>query len=199
MFGLGIARGMAVTLKHFVDTYVSDLKRFPRRYRDDAHAVRQKPGERGVFTIQYPEEKLAVPERFRYLPMLLWDTETDNIRCTSCGICAKVCPPQCIWIVRGTKPDGKPKPEPEAFYIDVSVCMSCGLCAEFCPFDAIKMDHKYELSTYERHESLVYDLKKLTVTTDYYAETHPRAWAEEEEARRQKAAAKAKARSKPKK
>jgi NADH-quinone oxidoreductase subunit I len=187
---------MAVTLKHFVETYVSDFKRFPRRYRDDAHAVRQMPGERGVFTIQYPEERLAVPERFRYLPMLLWDTKEDKLRCTACGICAKVCPPQCIWIVRGTKPDGKPRPEPDEFYIDVSICMSCGFCAEFCPFDAIKMDHKFELSTYERHESLVYDLERLKVTTDYYAETHPLAWAEEEEARRQKAAAKAKAKAK---
>ena len=25
--------------------------------------------------------------------------------------------------------------------------MSCGFCAEICPFDAIKMDHVYELST----------------------------------------------------
>jgi NADH-quinone oxidoreductase subunit I len=183
MFGLGVLRGMAVTLKHFVDSYIDDIGQFPRRYREDANAVHQLPHERGMFTVQYPEERLAVPERFRFLPFLLWDTEVDNIRCTSCGICAKVCPPQCIWIVRGTKPDGKPKPEPEEFYIDVSVCMSCGFCAEYCPFDAIKMDHVFELSDFERHDTLVYDLKDLTKTTDYYAETHPIAWAEEQAAK----------------
>ncbi len=183
MFGLGVLRGMGVTLKHFIDTYLADLDQFPSRYREDKDAVRQLPDERGMFTIQYPEERLAVPERFRFLPFLLWDTEVDNIRCTSCGICAKVCPPQCIWIVRGTKPDGKPKPEPEEFYIDVSVCMSCGYCTEFCPFDAIKMDHVFELSDYERHESMIYDLTKLTKKTDYYAETHPGAWAEEQAAK----------------
>jgi NADH-quinone oxidoreductase subunit I len=174
---------MAVTFKHFVDSYLADLKRFPKRYRDDADAVRQLPHERGLFTVQYPEERLAVPERFRFLPFLVWDTEVNNIRCTSCGICAKVCPPQCIWIVRGTRPDGKPKPEPEGFYIDVSICMSCGFCAEYCPFDAIKMDHVFELSSYERHDTLIYDLQALTKTTDYYAQTHPIAWSEEQAAK----------------
>ena len=24
--------------------------------------------------------------------------------------------------------------------------MNCGLCAEYCPFDAIKMDHDYEIA-----------------------------------------------------
>src|SRR5262249_58429080 len=37
--------------------------------------------------------------------------------CTSCGICAKVCPPQCIWIVRGSDPNtGRPVPQPTAFF-----------------------------------------------------------------------------------
>ncbi len=191
MFGLGVLRGMAVTFKHFLESYAADLKEFPRRYREDAQAVRQKPGERGLFTVQYPEERLAIPERFRFYPMLLWDTETKTDRCTSCGICPKVCPPQCIWIVRGTKPDGKPKPEPEEFYIDFSICMQCGFCAEYCPFDAIKMNHVFELSSFERHQTLIYDKAALTVTTDYYAETHPIAWAEEEAARKAKEQAKA--------
>ena len=40
-------------------------------------------------------------------------------------------------VVRGKLPSGRPKPEPEEFFIDIDVCMNCGLCAEFCPFDAI--------------------------------------------------------------
>ena len=43
MFGLGIAKGLAVTLKHFVATYIDDLKYFPRRYSEEALAARQRP------------------------------------------------------------------------------------------------------------------------------------------------------------
>jgi NADH-quinone oxidoreductase subunit I len=191
MFGIGILRGMMVTLKHFVETYTEDPKRIAAR-AETPNAVRQMAGERGLFTVQYPEEKLAIPERFRFFPMLIVGAEKGEDWCTSCGICAKVCPPQCIWIVRGTKPDGKPKPEPEEFYIDTTICMQCGYCAEFCPFDAIKMNHDYELSTYERHESAIYNKEMLSVTTTYYARTHPRAWAEESGAREAKEAAKEK-------
>jgi ferredoxin len=40
-----------------------------------------------------------------------------------CGICAKVCPPQCIWIVQQTDDAGKPIPKPDEFFIDTSVCI----------------------------------------------------------------------------
>ncbi|MBI3287004.1 MAG: 4Fe-4S binding protein [Chloroflexi bacterium] len=163
-----------------------------RRYRPDAAAVRQSPQERGIFTVQYPEEKLAIPERFRYLPFLLYEPDTGYERCTACGICAKVCPPQCIWIVQAKDENGKALPKASEFYIDMSICMSCGFCAEFCPFDAIKMDHDYELSGYERRESWIYDYPKLLKPTTYYAQIHPLDWAAEEEERRRKEEARAK-------
>ena len=191
MTGLGIARGMLVTLWHFILTYVEDLKRFPRRYRTDKDAVKQGLDARGVFTVQYPEERLRVYERFRSFPVLIYEESTGEERCTACGICAKVCPPQCIWIVRAKTPEGKPKPKPEEFSIDISICMSCGFCAEFCPFDSIKMDHNFELAGYERLEAYVYDKRALLVSSAYYAKTHPLAAAEEDEARRKKAEAKA--------
>jgi NADH-quinone oxidoreductase subunit I len=193
MFGLSILKGMGITLKHFFETYTQDLKRlggFGRRLRPDAPAVHQRPEERGFFTVQYPEEKLAIPERFRYIPMLVYEEDTGDIRCTSCGICAKVCPPQCIWIVQAKDEAGKTIPQCSEFYIDTSVCMSCGYCAEFCPFDAIKMNHEYELASYERHHTWVYDLQDLLVSAGYYAATHPKAWAREEEERQKKEAAK---------
>jgi len=199
MFGLSILKGMGITLKHFFETYTQDLKRlggFGRRLRPDAAAVHQHPEERGFFTIQYPEEKLAIPERFRYIPMLVYEEDTGDIRCTSCGICAKVCPPQCIWIVQAKDEAGKTIPQCSEFYIDTSVCMSCGYCAEFCPFDAIKMNHEYELASYERHHTWVYDLPDLLVSTTYYAATHPKAWAREEEERQKKEAAKKAAKKK---
>lgn len=189
MTGIGIARGMLVTLWHFFVAYAEDLKNIGRRRRDKI--VTQDGRERGVVTVQYPEERLRTFERFRSFPMLIYDAATGEDRCTSCGICSKVCPPQCIWIVRSKGPDGRPRPHSEEFYIDISICMSCGFCAEFCPFDAIKMDHEYELAGYERLESYIFDKKRLSKSDEYYAKTHPVAAAEEDEVRRQKAAAKA--------
>ena len=191
MTGIGIARGMLLTLWHFFVTYVEDLKRFPRRYSPSAASVKQDGRERGVVTVQYPEERLRVFERYRSFPFLVFDTATGEERCTSCGICAKVCPPQCIWIVRTKGPDGRPRPQPAEFNIDISICMSCGFCAEYCPFDAIKMDHDFEVAGYERLDSYVLDKKQLLKSDEYYAKTHPVAAAAEDEARRQKAAAKA--------
>src|SRR3989338_6387829 len=129
IYGLEMLRGLTITLGHFVSSYMG-----------------------GVFTVPYPEKRLPTPERFRVLPMLIfygkegekWRTETK--RCTGCGICAKVCPPQCIWIVQGKdQATGKPVAKASEFVIDVDVCMNCGFCAEFCPFDAIKMDHTIEI------------------------------------------------------
>ena len=98
------------------------------------------------------------------------------MRCTSCNICAKVCPPQCIWMSQAKSPKGTVVPLPEDFYIDMDVCMNCGLCSEYCPFDAIKMDHNFELSNYERHQTHIFNLQDLLVSSEFYAKTHPEAW-----------------------
>lgn len=185
MYGIGIVKGLGVTLWHFVETYIDDLRWLGRRYyNDDALAVRQGPEARGVFTVQYPEEKLPIPEEFRFLPFLVYEQDEDGTvhdRCTSCGICAKVCPPQCIWIVRSDDPDtGRPVPEPAEFYIDIDICMNCGLCAEFCPFDAIKMDHDFELSSDDRFEGHIYNKAKLSRPVDYYASIRPTNYTREE-------------------
>jgi NADH-quinone oxidoreductase subunit I len=206
MFGTGLLKGLGVTLKHFTNTYNDDRSKVPSRYEDSIdlggrHKIVDQPSDMsGLITIQYPEEKRMLPERFRYIPMLLWDTEKGEDRCTACGICAKVCPPQCIWIVRDSDADGKPVTRPAEFYIDATVCMSCGFCAEFCPFDAIKMNHDVELAVFDRYPQLVYDKEELTVPVEYYAALWPTQYAQEEKVRREaeeaeraKAEAKAKA------
>jgi NADH-quinone oxidoreductase subunit I len=196
MDGMGIVKGMGVTLKRFIDTYVEDLKWLGKRYYTKEGVARRMSAEaRGIFTVQYPEEKLPVPEEFRFTPFLLYEEGPDGEkkeRCTSCGICAKVCPPQCIWIVRTTDPNtGRPVPEPKAFFIDMDICMNCGFCAEYCPFDAIKMDHDYELSVYDRHAKNIYDKDKLMKPVSYYASIRPTNYAREEAARAEAEAAKA--------
>jgi NADH-quinone oxidoreductase subunit I len=191
MYGLGIVKGMAVTMKHFVATYLDDihwLARGGRYYNPEALSNRQSLDGKGVITVFYPEEKLAVPERFRFVPFLVTDDPKPGEQwphdwCTSCGICAKVCPPQCIWIVRGKLPTGRPKPEPEQFYIDIDICMNCGLCAEFCPFDAIKMDHDYELASYDRSTAHIHDKERLSKPISYWHEIAENKAAAEEAAR----------------
>lgn len=203
MDGKGILDGMRVTLKRFIDTYLEDIKWLGKRYYTEEGIARRTSHEaRGIFTIQYPEEKLPLPEEFRYIPFLVYDEGEDgdrNVRCTSCGICAKVCPPQCIWIVRTTDPETKrPVPDPKEFYIDVDICMNCGFCAEYCPFDAIIMDHDFELSVYDRHAKNIYDKEKLLKPASYYQNIRPTNYAAKE-AERAEAEAKKAARAAQKK
>lgn len=196
MDGMGIIKGMGVTLKRFIETYIDDIRWLGKRYyTPEGISHRMSTETRGIFTIQYPEEKLPVPEEFRFVPFLIYEEGPNGEkqdRCTSCGICAKVCPPQCIWIVRTNDPNtGRPIPEPAEFYIDVDICMNCGYCAEYCPFDAIKMDHDYELSVYDRHKSNIYNKEKLSKPLSYYASIRPTNYQREEAARREAEAAKA--------
>ncbi len=183
MVGKGILRGLATTARHLLETYIDDVKGIPSRYAYDRHFIKQPLDERGIFTIQYPEERRVLPERFRYVPMLIYDADTGEDRCTACGICAKVCPTQCIWIVREEDKTGKPLPRSQEFYIDISICMGCGFCAEFCPFDSIKMNHDYEIAVYHRFPDLILTKDDLVVPTTYYAQLYPEAWEAEERAR----------------
>jgi NADH-quinone oxidoreductase subunit I len=180
MYGLGILKGMSITFKHLIDSYMDDFKWGLKRYTtDEGFSARQSPATRGLFTVQYPEEKIAVPERFRYIPFLVTNEmdhpeEPGHDWCTSCGICAKVCPPQCIWIIRGTNAEtGRPKPEPVDFFIDIDICMNCGYCAEYCPFDAIKMDHDYEIASYDRTSAHIFNKDKLSKPVSYWQKIAP--------------------------
>ena len=191
MYGFGILKGLSVTLKRFINTYLDDILWWGRRYfKPEGIAHRSSKDARGIFTVQYPEEKLPLPEEFRYVPFLVYDQKEDGnkeVRCTSCGICAKVCPPQCIWIVRTNDPQtGRPVPEPAEFYIDADICMNCGFCAEYCPFDAIIMDHDFEIASYERN---VLNMEQLLKPASYYRQIRPLNYQRNEDERKAKEAA----------
>ena len=196
MFGKGILKGLRVTFIRYWNTYWDDivwLFQGKKRYNTpEGIAHRSSSKTRGIFTVQYPEEKLLLPEEARYVPFLVYDEGAEGkkeVRCTSCGICAKVCPPQCIWIVRSNDPNtGRPIPEPTEFYIDADICMNCGFCAEYCPFDAIIMDHDFEIASYSRN---VYSMEKLLKPASYYKSIRPENYARNEAERKAKEAAKA--------
>src|SRR3954468_8387486 len=66
--GLGIVKGMALTLRKFFE---------PKA------------------TIKYPEVRLDVPHRFRGRLQLLYD-EYGTLKCETCFQCAQACPIECI-------------------------------------------------------------------------------------------------------
>jgi ferredoxin len=66
--GLGIAKGMALTLRRVFEPKV---------------------------TIKYPEVRLDVPPRFRGRLQLLYD-EWGTLKCETCFQCAQACPIECI-------------------------------------------------------------------------------------------------------
>src|SRR2546429_6126773 len=153
MLGEGIIKGMAVTARNFVGSYVSKDR---------------------LTTVQYPEERLPQKEAARNFPFLVFDGTDPHagLRCVACQICEKECPPQCIYITKSKdkKPDyvGKPQFYPAIFDIDVSVCMSCQICVEVCPFEAIKMDKVFELSRRERFDALLMRKSDLAKSNTYY-------------------------------
>ena len=158
MLGEGILKGLAETAKNFAGSYVSKER---------------------LTTVQYPEERVAPIEATRNFPFLVYDGEDAfaGLRCVSCQICEKECPPKCIYIEKSKdkKPDyvGKPQSYPVRFDIDISVCMSCQICVEVCPFEAIKMDTVFELATDDRFGGLLLDREKLSKSNEYYHTIHP--------------------------
>ena len=200
MKGQGILKGLGVTLKHLFDTYLEDIKAGKDRYyTEDGVQQRMTLDTKGIFTVNYPEERLPVPEAFRFVPFLVYDEEDGEqiVRCTACGICSKVCPSQCIWITRAEDPEtGKPLKTPAEFAIDIDLCMNCGYCAEYCPFDAIKMDHDFELAGYERIEANIHLKDRLLKPASYYAEIRPLSYALEQKAKAELAERKAARRAK---
>lgn len=152
MIGAGVIKGMAVTARNFIGSYFEADR---------------------LTTVQYPEEREEIAENYRNFPFLVYDDSEAALRCVSCKICEKECPPQCIFITQERDEQGKLIKQPKVFDIDISVCMGCQICVEVCPFDAIKMDNTFELSGPERFNALLLRKADLAKSNEYYHRIRP--------------------------
>ncbi len=136
-------------------------------------------------TLQYPDERWVMPERFRGF------VHNDVIRCNACLQCAKACPVSCLYI----ETEGKGKDRfMNRYAVDFNKCIWCGLCAESCPTDALTMSHDYDHSVYFR-QSFVYEFVPVEKPVPCHKEVRREMgyWVEE----KPKPAAKAPAPEKP--
>ncbi len=139
-------KGLSLT---FVHLFSSNGKRQVISVSDDNYF---KQLDQRTNTIQYPHQKLPVPEVGRYQ----LDVEIDD--CIVCDLCAKICPVDCITIESiksttgsiGETSDGSKKLLYAAqFDIDMAKCMYCGLCTIVCPTECIVMTDQYDKSVFE--------------------------------------------------
>ena len=119
---------------------------------------------RQPITKEFPDVNPSLPGHFRGRLALAVNPTNGEHLCISCLQCERVCPDKCIQITSHKSPETN-KPELIEFKIDHGLCMFCGLCTEVCPTSCIINTNDFEMSDYTR-ASLVYDLKKLTLTQD---------------------------------
>jgi NADH-quinone oxidoreductase subunit I len=114
-------------------------------------------------TLEYPEQRPAIPAGYRGVPTLVMDPNGRE-KCVSCQLCEFVCPPKAIRIQPGEIPPDAPTAHvergPKSFDIDMLRCIYCGLCQEVCPEEAIFLQNQFSMSGYTRAE-MVNDKAKL--------------------------------------
>ncbi len=135
-------KGLSLTVKYFFQARKSRKK---EGIAEDNYFHKAE----GTFTVQYPHEKIPVPDHGRYQ----LHNEIDD--CIVCDKCAKICPVDCIDIepvrspeVFGKTSDGTPlRIHAAKFDIDMSKCCFCGLCTVVCPTECLTMTDEYDFST----------------------------------------------------
>jgi NADH-quinone oxidoreductase subunit I len=110
-------------------------------------------------TIQYPEQAVYLPPRYRGRIVLTRDPDGEE-RCVACNLCAVACPVACISLQKAETDDGRWYPE--FFRINFSRCIFCGMCEEACPTTAIQLTPDFEMAEYKRQD-LVYEKEDLLI------------------------------------
>ena len=116
-------------------------------------------------TIQYPQERLPIPDNARNRLFLDYDL------CNGCQQCARACPVNCIIVetIKTTPGDTIPPLKDGSkralwvpkYDIDFAKCCFCSLCTEPCPTEAIKMTPEFEYTKYNRN-GLIYSFSMMT-------------------------------------
>ena len=126
MYGLGLAKGLAVTMKNLF---------------------------RRPFTIQYPEERVPQHPRFRGEEFVFYEERCTG--CASCAKYCPLGIIRIVTDPSGTAPEEGDKYKLEVFDIDIGRCMFCGLCVEACPYDALFMGSGFERGRYQRKDLVI--------------------------------------------
>ena len=182
MYGIGMVKGLAVTMKNLVlPSRRFTLHQYPDRRigllglakREGTNVFAfalKRPGRaiKALIGLESVSDRLPQHARFRGEEFSWYEQ-----RCTGCASCAKYCPLGIIRIV--TSPSGNAVEEGEhysidVFDIDIGRCMFCGLCVEACPYDALHMGSGFEEGQYRR-DDLVIDVERLK-----QAPKHPSTW-----------------------
>jgi NADH-quinone oxidoreductase subunit I len=115
-------------------------------------------------TVQYPEEKTPMSNRFRGLHALRRYPNGEE-RCIACKLCEAVCPAMAITIESTQREDGTRRTS--RYDIDLTKCIFCGFCEESCPVDSIVETHVLEYHG-EKRGDLYYTTEMLLAVGDRY-------------------------------
>ncbi len=116
------------------------------------------------FTLQYPEEKTPISNRFRGLHALRRYPNGEE-RCIACKLCEAVCPALAITIDSEPRDDGSRRTT--RYDIDLFKCVYCGLCEEACPVDSIVLTPALEYHFERRGPNVITKAELLAIGDKY--------------------------------